>query len=145
MGPTVCLNPLENIKISCLYLATGRSVSTFVIITFLLLLCSGFYPNLPHLSHFLCLLFLSQIFLSMLFANNISYSIYFVSIFPSVFFKFPAIHGLLFLYSFIYFSFFITFFLACFLYACSSRVSMLHTFFPPRDSPVLSQPPNSAS
>ena len=124
MGPTVCLNPLENIKISCLYLATGRSVSTFVIITFLLLLCSGFYPNLPHLSHFLCLLFLSQIFLSMLFEINISYSIYFVSIFPSVFFKFPAIHCLLFFYLFLL----LCYFLPCLLPVCLffSRFHVTH-------------------
>lgn len=76
MGPTVCLNPLENIKISCLYPATGRAVSTFVIIAFLFLLCSGFYTNLPHLSRVFCLIFLSLIFLSMLFAINISYSTY---------------------------------------------------------------------
>jgi len=144
VGPTVCLNPLEKKRLLSVPSHWPICINVrnyYIPFSF----CSGFYPNLPHLSHFLCLLFLSQIFLSMLFANNISYSIYFVSIFPSVFFKFPAIHGLLFLYSFIYFSFFITFFLACFLYACSSRVSMLHTFFPPRDSPVLSQPPNSAS
>jgi len=99
VGPTICMNPLENIKISCLYLAIGRALSTFIIITFLLL-CPGSYPILPLLSHFLCLLLLSRFFL-VLFAINISYSIYFVSVFLSALFNSPAIHRLFFLYSFI--------------------------------------------
>ena len=58
--PTFCLNTLKNVKISCLCLANGRAVPMFVIITFIFLFCSGFYPILPFLSYF-SLSFISQI------------------------------------------------------------------------------------
>ena len=129
-----------------LHLAIGRTVSTFVIITFFFLLCSGFYPNLPHIFHFsLSLIFFLRFFFQCYLQLTFPFPHILYLFSPSVFFNSPTIHCLLFLYSFIYFSFFIIFFLACFLYACSSHVSKLHTFFPPRDSLVLSQPPSSTS
>ena len=144
MGPTVSLNPLENIKVSCLYLATGQTVSTFIII----ILFSFFVLVFTLIFHTFHIFFVSYFSLRFFFQCSLQLTFhipYILYVFPSVFFNSPAIHCLLFLYSFIYFSFFITFFLACFLYACTSHVSMFHTVFPPRDSLDLSQLSKSTS